>query len=295
MAADRPGHRAPSGAFFHSRPGDGASDFDFDFDLIAVPFRMRPGLNRLADGSRQLTPLAPGSALAAEKRAVAARGESRHSVPGFDAAPALAAIAERARAEGIAFGADSPLELAFEEDFVVLDGDSGTLPWLCVCTPSHWAPEDKLGLPLAAVHAPVADNELLLAASRRLVALATNGHCWERHVWTVSPSPRYDQHPRRQVRAAWPHDATTATTPAEFAARCYLRTEHQTFFPVPGTRQAVFTIRVRLAPLPEVVDTAAKARRLHDSLASMTEAVATYKGLADARPVLQQWLAGMSK
>lgn len=254
---------------------------DFDFDQIAVPFRMQPGLRRLADGARQLTPLAPGSRLEREKRAVLEAGQSRHCVPGFDPAPALAAIADKAGPLAL------PPELAFEEDLAVLDGATSTLPWLCVCVPSHWAPEDKLGLGFAAVHAPVADNAALLAAGSQLVQLVTGGGCWERSVWTVSPSPRFDQHPRRQPRTPWPQTAD----PEAFAAQCFLRAERQTFFPVGrGTRQAVFTIHVLLQPLAEAVATREQAQRLHESIASMSDAVLAYKSLTRARAPLLQWL-----
>jgi len=257
----------------------------FDFSQIAVPFRMQPGLRRIAVESLRLTPLSPEGRLHAEKLAVFEAGQSRHAVPGFDPAPAIEAIAARAGSSWRA--SDAPLELAFEEDFAVLDGAAGTLPWLCVCVPSHWAPEDKVGLDFAAVHRPVADNAALVAASQQLVALATGGDCWERFVWTISPSARYDQHPRRHARAAWPapHDA------AVFAQQCWLRAERQVFFPVgQGTRQAVFAIHVMLQPLAEAVQMPEQARRLHDSLASMSQAVLDYKNLSAAREPLLRWL-----
>jgi hypothetical protein len=258
---------------------------DFDFSQIAVPFRMQPGLRRIAGDGLRLTPLDPASRLHAEKRAVLEAGCSRHAVPGFDAGPALAAIADR----GPGARPGTPVELAFEEDFAVLDGATGTLPWLCVCVPSHWAPEDKLGLDFAALHGPVADNAVLLAASQQLVALATGGDCWERSVWTLSPSARYDQHPRRHPRAPWP----TTADPGAFAGGCWLRTERQVFFPVgQGTRQAVFAIRVVLRPLAEAVQTREQAQRLHDSLASMSQAVLDYKNLSAAREPLLRWLQG---
>lgn len=262
---------------------------DFDFDRIAVPFRMQPGLQRLAPGVPQLTPLRAGSTLHAEKLKVVQAGVSRHAVPGFDPFHALESIAEHAVSIGAGgrFDAQNPLELAFEEDFAVLDGATATLPWLCVCVPSSWAPEEKVGLDFLALHAPVADNAALLAASKQLVQLVTAGDRWERFVWTVSPSPRHDQHPHRHPRAPWP----SAPDDEAFASQCFLRAERQTFFPVGrGTQQAVFTIRVMLQPLAQAVDTAAKARRLHDSLASMSDAVLAYKNLTAARPPLLRWL-----
>lgn len=265
----------------------------FDFSQIPVPFRMQPGLNRLAAGTPQLTRLAEGSPLWHEKQRVMAQGASRLAVSTFDEQPAFNTIAAHAREHGLPRPElDAPLELCFEEDLAVLDGEDGTLPWLCVCVPSHWAPEDKLGLPFAAVHAPVADARVLLAASQQLVQLATGGDSWERFVWTVTPSGRHDQHPRRQPREPWPD----TPDPATLAAACWLRTERQTFLPVkvPGTRQAVFTIRVMLQPLVEAVDSADKARRLHDAIASMSPAVLAYKSLAPARDRLLAWLAARS-
>lgn len=263
---------------------------DFDFSHISVPFRMQPGLRRIGKAAPRLTRLDPAGRLYAEKHAILQAGQSRHRVPGFDPAPALAAIA----ALGARCGIDaekSAVELLLEEDFAVLDGVTGTLPWLCVCTPSHWAPEDKLGLDFAALHAPVADNAALLAASRQLVSLVTAGDCWERFVWTISPSGRYDQHPRRHARQPWPAPGDAEA----FARRCWLRAERQTFFPVGrGTRQAVFAIRVMLQPLEQAVQVPGRAKRLHDSLASMSQAVLEYKNLAGAREPLLRWLEARS-
>lgn len=264
------------------------SSMDFDFSQIAAPFRMQPGLRRVAPGAAQLTRLVAGTRLWREKQQVVAAGVSRLAVPGFDPGPALQAIGQQARAQGGTEAEDLPVELAFEEDFAVLDGATGTLPWLCVCVPSHWAPEDKLGLDFASVHGPVADNAALLAASRQLVQLVTGGERWERSVWTISPSDRYDQHPRRHQRTPWPQTTDAQT----FAAGCHLRAERQTFFPVgQGTRQAVFTIRVMLTPLTEVAARPAAAAALHAAIASMSATILDYKGLSAARQPLLDWLA----
>jgi hypothetical protein len=253
---------------------------DFSLVDIAVPFRMQPGLRRLDASDPQLTLLDPASPLYREKLAVMESGQSRQAVAGFDPTAAIAAMRER-------LPSDVPPEIAYEQDFAVLDGETGTLQWLCVCVPSHWAPEDKIGLDFAAVHAPVADNKLLVSSSAQLVKLATSGECWERFVWTVTPSGRYDQHPRRHAREPWPD----AQDPTGFAQKLWLRAERQTFFPVANTRQSVFTIRVMLQPLEESVQAPGAARKLHDALATMSDTVLAYKGLAPARDRLLAWLA----
>ena len=183
------------------------------------------------------------------------------------------------------------LALAFEQDFAILDARSGRVPWLAVCLPSHWAPEDKVGRRFAEIHAPVADNATLLAASEALVRLVTGDERWERFVWTLTADPALQQHPRRSPRIAWTADAS----PSALAAQAFLRTEHQTFIPVPGLRQAIFTIHVESRPLAEAVSAAGQASRLHDALASMSPAVLAYRGLADAQARLLEWLAGAAR
>lgn len=256
---------------------------------LSPVFRMQPGLRRMDEAEHHLTPLPPDSALALEKLRVLQAGASRHAAPGFDAGPALRAIAQRAALD-LPGGLDAatPLELSLVQDLAVLDADSGTIPWMCVCVPSHWAPEDKLGKDFRSLHAPVADNQQLIAAADGLVRLVTGGAGWERHVWTLTPCARFDQHPHRHARTPWPDTGK----PATFAAGCWWRTERQTFFPVgQGTRQAVFTIQVDLQPLTYAVATPSQAMALHDALASMSPDVLAYKGLTGAREPLLHWLA----
>jgi hypothetical protein len=53
----------------------------------------------------------------------------------------------------------------------------------------------------------------------------------------------------------------------------------------------VFSIRVMLQPLVQAVQAPGAAARLHDSLASMSQAVLDYKNLGAARAPLLRWLA----
>jgi len=302
----------------------------FDFAAVTSPFRMQPGLRRIAPGAPQLTPSLPGSRALREKLAALASHPEQSLVadPAFDPGPALQALCTHAASEhpeafssahgawqahhlgwslqGDALQGDGAAEiaaclralpahwrlagllaLAFEQDFAVLDAATGRIPWLAVCLPSHWAPEDKVGRLFAEVHAPVADNATLLAASEALARLVTGPDRWERFVWTITANPRLQQHPQRSPRNSWPADAT----PDVLAARAYFRTEHQTFIPLPERRQAVFTIHVESRPLTEAVVDAEQAHRLGDALGSMSPAVLGYRGLTDVQARLLAWLA----
>ena len=186
------------------------------------------------------------------------------------------------------------LALAFEEDFAVIDGATGRVPWLAVALPSRWAPADKLGKRFADVHAPVADNAQLLASAGALARLVTaEGDRWERFVWTITPEPRLHQHPNRGA-PAWPEidPFSRIETSADRVGRnAYFRSERQTFIPMPGIGQAVFTIHVESAPLGEAVSSAEAARRVHAALASMSPAVLAYRDLTRVREPLLHWLA----
>lgn len=341
----------------------------FDFShAVSAPFRMQPGLRRLAAGSLQLTPNRPGSRhLLAKLQVLQADAASALlQRPGFNASAALAALAAQAQAEhpaafragkdgtwhaqwlGVAVdsagevvdttrphagptwpsppapvrpgtlpeapdgASDGPasassaatlatclrtlpapwrqpalLALAFAEDFAIVDGQNATIPWLAVALPSHWAPVDKVGRHFAEVHAPVADNRLLLAAGEHLMRLVTREERWERFVWNLTRHAGLDTHPQRLHDMPWPAGAT----PDEAAGRAFFRTERQTFIPVPAAGQAVFTILVDSQPLSLALQSATEADALHQALATMSPAVLAYRSLAPVREPLLAWLA----
>lgn len=309
----------------------------FDFDAaVQAPFRMQPGLRRLAAGARHLHPAGSGSRHQREKLAVlcAFASEALQAAPGFEAAPALHALAAqaaaehpqhfrwdpqalRAEAEGVQlhvasgalqrlaegrFGLGEEAErclqalpaewrlaallaLAFEEDFAIVDASGpgpATLPWMAVALPSHWAPREKCGLPFADAHAPVADNALLMRAAGQLMTLVTGGERWERFVWNISAHPRLHALPAHVDPGRW-HGRFDP-------AQAWWRTERQTFLPVAGRPQAVFTIQVQVQPLAQALD-AGQAAALHAAVGSMSDAVLAYRGLQAVRAPLLQWLA----
>jgi hypothetical protein len=305
----------------------------FDFDhAVQAPFRMQPGLRRLAPGTVQLTPNHLGARHLREKLAVLFNWADQALLrePGFDPTPALAALAAHAQAEhplcfqadaegwhalalGWAVGAQGevrdegstwpeigaclsqlPAEwrqagliaLAFAEDFAIVDGSRATLPWLAVCLPSHWSPQDKIGRHFSEVHQPVADNALLLKAGEHLMRLVSGEERWERFVWNISRHPRLHTHPLRVDHQPWAADLS----PEALAEIAWFRTERQTFIPLPQHQQAVFTILVDSRPLPQAIATAAHAERLRDAMASMSQSVLTYRSLVTAQARLVAWL-----
>ncbi len=308
----------------------------FDFDAaVHAPFRMQPGLRRLAPGAEQLTPLAPGSRHQREKLAVLS-AHAAHALAvlrGFDETPALHALAAQAAHEhpeawgwdghcanahhlGVAVADGEALQLrsgsfglgdevlrclrglpsawrlagllclAFKEDFAIVDGANATIPWIAACLPSHWAPERKVGRHFAEVHAPVADNAMLLQVGEHLMRMVCAEQRWERFVWNVARQPRLNAHPALADPVPWLADAFVDSA----APRAWWRTERQTFIPLPRLHQAVFTISVDTMPLADAIDTPDKAARLHAAIASMSTAVLAYRSLSSVRAPLLAWL-----
>ena len=164
--------------------------------------------------------------------------------------------------------------LAFEEDFAIVDSRDASIPWLAVALPSQWAPEAKVGLHFAAVHAPVASSQLLLKAGQSLMQLVCGPDRWERFVWTVTDHPRLHAHPDRTEPERWRHTDV---------AHAWWRTEHQTFVPLPALGQAIFTIHVQVQPLAEALRPPGRAKALHGAIASMSADVLAYRGLTPVR------------
>jgi hypothetical protein len=315
-----------------SRPAPVSLRDAFDFQAaVQAPFRMQPGLRRLAEGAQQLHPNARASRHLLEKLQAlsAVSPPALQCTPGYDALPGQHTLAAHAAAEHpAAFGWDGHsanahalgwsvrgselqaigadpdpgigaclarlpphwrlaglLSLAFAEDFALLDARSATIPWLAVALPSHWAPEHKVGQHFSQVHAPVADNSVLLAAGDALTRLVSAPARWERFVWTVTPRPTLNAHPALPA-VQWRADDTDGV-----AAQAWWRTERQTFIPAADAGLAVFTILVDTQPLAQAIDTAERAQRLHEAIATMSPAVLQYRGLNVVRDPLLNWLA----
>jgi len=191
------------------------------------------------------------------------------------------------------------LALAIQEDFVILKHHEDTLrtEYLSVCFPSRWDPREKLNLDFAAIHAPVADNQMLQAAGPNIMTMAFIKQPMLRHVWLIVPAASLDQHPEKNQ--AWWSEALA--DPSPLLPRLFFRIERQTTWPLPHLQRAVFFIRLMMSPLVDVLSVpnsvrpersegfdsaASRAAELAASLRSMTPAIVAYRGMTEALPRL---------
>ncbi|MBL0920121.1 MAG: DUF3445 domain-containing protein [Hydrogenophaga sp.] len=252
---------------------------------VVSPFRMQPGLSRLPGPPPLLHRDALAPAYAEAKRAVLA-DPARAPVGRADAAvlQAVAEVHRRETGETLAPTVDA-LTLGLQEDFVVLadEADGFRARLLSVCFPSSWNPADKQGQDFTAIHAPVADNALLLGAARGIVDMAFRQSSMERHVWLVAPDGGLAQHPETR-RRRWDDALSGAGAHGRLIDHAFFRVERQTTLPLPQLKAGVFFIRVMVAPLGAVLAVApTRAAQLRTALASMSDAVVAYRGMAAVR------------
>lgn len=252
---------------------------------VSTPFRMQPGLQRLAATPPLFLRDALAGAYADSKRELL-RERPRQALLGETDPAVLQAIARAYAAQtGVQLPADAEaLALGMQEDFVVLhdEHDGMRTRLLAVCFPSSWDPAEKHGLDFAAIHQPVADNALLQAGAAGIVNLAFRQASMLRHVWLLTPDSGLSQHPQR-VRRRW-EDGLAEVDRKDWLDQVYFRVERQTTLPLPALGRGVFFIRVMVCPLVQVLRAApGRFEELHDALASMSDAVVAYRGMGTVR------------
>jgi hypothetical protein len=233
------------------------------------------------------------SGLAVDRTTGDVRVTGRSPAPGWDEVREGWARLERP-APGPARVADAIARLV-PEDLVLMTvaPDRECAAWLHVCAPSGWCPASKAGHGFDTIHRPVPHSDRLRSLGPGLMHAACVRGPFVRWTWGLHPHDALDHHPTRQ--AAHPAAPLPLDDPEAWARAWHLRWERQTLCPVLTAEAALFTIRVFQAPLAHTGLSAAQAKRLHDTLASMDRDVLAYKGLTHARGPLMAWLAARSR
>lgn len=178
-----------------------------------------------------------------------------------------------------------PLDAAgrlVQEDLclMVLRDGAPHLDAASLCFPSYWRLADKLGRPLAAVHAPVAhyQDELASKVDTFLQRLRAERPVWRRN-WSIHDDPSYFLPDPTPPRAVVPPDGL------------YLRSERQTLRRLTTAEVVLFTIRTQQVPLAVLAERPDVAHRLAEAIAHWSPELVAYKGEHGALAA-QPWLAG---
>jgi len=148
-----------------------------------------------------------------------------------------------------------------------------------LCFPSYWRLAEKLGRPMAEVHAPVAHyaDELATKVDAFLQHLSPSRPVWRRN-WSIHDDPSYFLPDPTPPRAVTPPDGL------------WLRSERQTLRRLESAEVVLFTIRTQQVPLGVLSERPDIAHRLADAIAAWSPELRTYKsdhGAVAAEPWLR--------
>ena len=183
-----------------------------------------------------------------------------------------------------------PLDVAgrlVQEDLCLMDreepGDEYRLVAASLCFPSRWRLADKIGRPLSEIHQPVPHYaEQLNSATNSLFDRLTP----ERPIWRLNWSLLDDP----ALYQPTGHSAPSQATPPE---QLWLRIERQTLRRLPDTRAVLFTIRIHISPLTDLVDLRDR-EQLAVALSGLPETMLRYKSMAGFAQEIVAWLRGQS-
>ena len=195
-------------------------------------------------------------------------------------------LGQFAMAGGDPFARCLALGEAWEPDYVLLKPDAASgrfhLVGGCVCFPSSWRFEEKVGKPLEVIHTPVPHlNEQLASPIHNFLSRLKPGAAWCRANWGLSRSPELNQHPARDL---------PKLRPPLCEDEVWLRVEDQALIALPESRGVLFGIRMTVIPLAEVKRHPAAARGLDRALRTMSDAMLDYKSVLAAKGELLRLL-----
>lgn len=179
-----------------------------------------------------------------------------------------------------------------QEDLAVVSTQEGR-DWLSavhVCSPSGWAPAEKIGQDFAALHDPVPGMEALRPLAGKLVDLIVHRGPHVRFVWGISPDRRLNRHPEPPAEIspeAW-RGSYDWSNPSPFV----VRVERQCLYPLPQVGASLFCIRLSFIEAAELREDAERRALLREALLTMSPASRAYKGITECFEPLIAWLGG---
>lgn len=162
------------------------------------------------------------------------------------------------------------LGMQINEDIVILH--NGKIEALFVCFPSGWNPGETQGKTLEQVHLPVADGDVLRKMSNKLAQLMAGKYCYERWVWTVSPTSSRSMHP------SYKFDKPTSV------GDLWWRVERQISCPLVEGLSSAFLINVLIVKYD--ILTKWDQLLIRDSINTMSDSILDYKNLRHIKDII---------
>lgn len=164
-----------------------------------------------------------------------------------------------------------------QEDFalVATEDSNDWVAYLHLCSPSHWAAEEKIGRSFFDVHEPIPGFERVNAAADGLIDAMIRKGPFVRFVWGIESDDRLNHHP----------EPPSGFEPAPWQGRRFdegrfwVRTERQAVWGMPEVGAALFVIRVGYVSGENVMADETLRAPLVEALKSMSPEARRYKGL----------------
>lgn len=193
----------------------------------------------------------------------------------------------------------SPYSSAFDalasqvqEDVAVMTQNEEGRDWLAalhLCSPSHWAAEEKIGKNFFDIHVPIPGIEKINRAATSFVEMMIHKGPFVRFVWGFATDKRLNHHP----------EAPQGKDPKEWKGRAFdktkespfiLRLERQVLWGLPEAKASVFLIRTYFIDGEEIRRNPQERALLTSGLKSMSPESRVYKGVDACINEILAWL-----
>lgn len=185
------------------------------------------------------------------------------------------------------------LSCRFEPDVLLLQGrDKGKQQMLVggsVCFPSSWKPTDKMGLDVFSIHEVVPHlNAELSSKIRTFLSHLQPGQTFIRSDWGLKRVPDLNHHPLQNLPGL--DESVTLED-------IHIRIERQMFVGLPPSEtysSTAFCIRIAMYRALDFIQHEKLRAGFEQTLRTMPEDMAEYKGIAKARPRLVELFAHLT-
>jgi hypothetical protein len=177
-----------------------------------------------------------------------------------------------------------------QEDLAVVRRHQGR-DWAAaihLCFPYRWTAEEKIGMDFVTMHLPVPGMESFRKPG--MVTNMVNHGPFTRFVWELTTDDRLNHHPEPPAGIdpdAWRHRRFDPRHP-----RLYLRVEREVLWGFPEQEAALLAVRISFRDGEEIRSSPRLRDPLCATIESMSPEALRYKGLAESRGEILDWLRG---
>lgn len=189
-----------------------------------------------------------------------------------------------------------PLELISylaADDYCLLeeDGEDYKLVAASVCAPTWWSLAEKMGKPLASIHAPIGGLEEKIGRMiRHFLQNLKVTDCFQRSNWFLFARPDLCVFPNSLDNSLDMYEDMKNINLENIEDRLYLRSERQTFRKLEKTKAIAFGIKVYVEPISIVTKHPAIAEDLVTALNTMTAEQKQALGISFVEKPLENYL-----